>query len=395
MNDIKRLLLGSALGLILLSACNKKQDTSSEDAVKKDSSAQAVPTDEITFSKDQFTMAGIQTGKIELRNLNSIIKATGMIDVEPSSIVTISAPLGGYIKSAGLLPGQLVKKGQVIATLENPEFIDIQQQYLESSSRVTLLQQEFDRQQLLRSQDVNAAKTLQQVTSDLQVMKAKLSALDAKISMAGISKAALSEGRIVPSGNLYSPITGYVRISNINIGRYVNPTDVLFELAKNGELHLALNVFEKDIDQIRVGQAIRFGLGSEQQVERSATVFLIGKATAEDRMIPVHCHLPKASGKGLLPGMYVKAWIEKQAGSVPVLPNDAVVQSEGKDFIFVQTAQSEKGYTYRMVPVRKGIQQDNLSQVTLPSTVAADAVIVTKGAYAILSALINATEVEE
>ena len=93
------------------------------------------------------------------------------------------------------MPGQPIKKGQVIATLENPEFIDIQQQYLESSSRVTLLQQEFDRQQLLRKQDVNAAKTLQQITSDLQVMKAKLSALDAKISMAGISKTALSEGK--------------------------------------------------------------------------------------------------------------------------------------------------------------------------------------------------------
>jgi cobalt-zinc-cadmium efflux system membrane fusion protein len=394
MKHIKRLLLGSALGLILLSACVKKQDTASEDAVKKDSTGQAAPADEITFSKGQFIMAGIQTGKVESRNLNSIIKATGMIDVEPSSVVTISAPLGGYIKSAGLLPGQPIKKGQVIATLENPEFIDIQQQYLESRSRVTLLQKEFDRQQLLRSQDVNAAKTLQLVTSDLQVMKSKLAALEAKISMAGINKAALSEGKILPSAHLYSPITGYVRTSNINIGKYVNPTDVLFELAKNGELHLALNVFEKDIEQIRVGQAIRFGLGSQQQVDRTATVFLIGHATADDRMIPVHCHLPKSSAKALLPGMYVKAWIEKAADAVPVLPNEAVVQSEGKDYIFIQTAQLEKGFTYKMVPVKKGIQQDNLTQVTLPSTVAPDAVIVTKGTYALLSALINASEEE-
>lgn len=247
MKFIKRLSLGSALGLVLLTACSKEQKQSDEETVKKDTIAQAESADQITFSKDQFTMAGIQTGKVESRNLKSIIKATGVIDVEPSSVVTISAPLGGYIKTAGLLPGQPIKKGQVIATLENPEFIDIQQQYLESSSRVTLLQQEFDRQQLLRKQDVNAAKTLQQVTSDLQVMKAKLSALDAKISMAGISKAALSEGKILPSASLYSPITGYVRTSNINIGRYVNPTDVLFELAKNGELHLALNVLEKTL----------------------------------------------------------------------------------------------------------------------------------------------------
>lgn len=390
----KRLFLVSLLALGLLAACDNKQENTGGDTAKRDSTEVNAPADQITFSKDQFTMAGIQTGKVESRNLNSIIKANGVIDVEPSSIVTISAPLGGYIKTAGLLPGQPIKKGQVIATLENPEFIDIQQQYLESSSRVTLLQQEFDRQQLLRKQDVNAAKTLQQVTSDLQVMKAKVSALDAKITMAGISKEALSEGRIAPSGHLYSPISGYVRTSNINIGKYVNPTDVLFELAKNGELHLALNVFEKDIDQIRVGQTIRFGLGSEQQMNRTATVFLIGKATAEDRMIPIHCHMSKSSSSGLLPGMYAKAWIERATDSVPVLPSEAIVQSEGKDYIFVQTALSDKGYTYKMVPVKRGIQQDNLTQVTLPSTLAADAVIVVKGAYAVLSALINASEEE-
>jgi cobalt-zinc-cadmium efflux system membrane fusion protein len=317
-----------------------------------------------------------------------------MVDVEPASVVVISAPLGGYVKTAGLLPGQPVKKGQLIATLENPEFIDMQQQYLESSSRAGLLQKEYERQQLLRKQDVNAAKTLQQVASDLQVMQSKVSALDAKINMAGINKAALNEGKILPSGNLYSPITGYVRTSNVNIGRYVNPTDVLFELAKNGELHLALNVFEKDIDQVRVGQAIRFGLGNEPQMNRSATVFLIGQATEENRMIPVHCHLPKSAAKGMLPGMYVKASIEKAGEMAPVLPSEAIVQSEGKDYIFIQTAQTNDQYTFKMIPVRKGLQEENLTQVILPSTFRNDAVVVTKGAYEVLSALINAGEEE-
>ncbi|WP_138994301.1 efflux RND transporter periplasmic adaptor subunit [Larkinella sp. C7] len=395
MNDFKKLGLRLVFGLGLLTACNRSPEKADDDTVQKDSTQQTAPPDRITFSKDQYTMASIQTGKVESRHLSSLIKVNGMIDVEPSSVVTISAPLGGYVKSAGLLPGQAIRKGQVIATLENPEFINIQEQYLESSSRLTLLQQEYERQLLLRKQDVNAAKTLQQVTSDLQVMQARVSALEAKITMAGISKKGLNDGKISASASLYAPMTGYVKTSNVNIGKYVNPTDVLFELANKNALHLALNVFEKDIDQIRVSQSIRFGLGSDPQMNRRATVFLIGQATAENRMIPVHCHFPKSMSQGLLPGMYVKAWIEKAGQTVPVLPLEAIVQSEGKDYIFRQVAQSDQGFTYQMIPVKKGIQQDNLTEVILPSTVSAqDAIIVTKGAYAILSALINAGEEE-
>lgn len=392
MSNTNKFLLILSLGCGLI-GCNNAAEEKKTEVAEKDSTQQTA-SDEVVFTKDQYMLANIQTGRVESRNLSSIIKTNGIIDVEPASIIMISAPLGGYVRTAGLLPGQPVKKGQLIATLDNPEFIDIQQQYLESSSRLKLLQQEFDRQQLLRKQDVNAAKTLQQVTSDLQVMHSKVSALDAKITMAGINKAALGEGKILPSGNLYSPIAGYVRTSNVNIGKYVTPTDVLFELARHGELHLALNVFEKDIDQIRIGQTIRFGLGNEPQMDRTAAVFLIGQATGENRMIPVHCHLPKSSGKGLLPGMYVKAAIEKAGTSVPVLPSEAVVQSEGKDYIMIQTAQGENQYTFKMVPVRKGIQQDNLTEVTLPSTVPDDAVVVVKGAYEVLSALINAGEEE-
>jgi cobalt-zinc-cadmium efflux system membrane fusion protein len=395
MKYLNSLLISLIVGLGILSSCNQKQEKASEEAAAKESEQPAPATDMITFSKDQNVMASIQTGKIETRNLNSVIKVNGVIDVEPSSIVTISAPFGGYIKSAGLLPGQPIKKGQVIATLENPEFINIQEEYLESSSKLKFLQQEFERQELLRKQDVNAAKTFQQVSSDLQVMKAKITALDAKMSMAGINKSNLDEGKISISASLYAPISGYVKTSNINIGKYVNPTDVLFELANKNELHLALNVFEKDIEQVRVGQTIRFGLASEEQLNRTATVFLIGQATADNRMIPVHCHFPQSMSTGLLPGMYVKAWIEKQGQNMTVLPTEAIVQSEGKDYIFLLKEQTDKGFTYQMVPVKKGIQQDNLVEVIVPSTVSVDnAVVVRKGAYAILSAILNAGEEE-
>ncbi len=181
----------------------------------------------------------------------------------------------------------------------------------------------------------------------------------------------------------------------MDIGKYVNPTDVLFELTNIDDLHLGLNVFEKNIDQIEVGQEIRFALASETAFNRTAKVFLIGQSTGENRMIPVHAHLPQTGTVNLLPCMYVKALIEKGQESLLALPTEAVVQSEGKDYIFIQTGQSDQGYTFKMVPVKIGIQAGGLTAVTLPSGVSADdAKVVTKGAYTVLSALINAGEKE-
>src|SRR5215217_2315613 len=152
MKYLNRFFVGATLSLGLLNACSQKQEEANQDAEQEQAAEKSTAPDEITFTRDQYTLAGIQTGKIESRNLNSTIKVSGVIDVDPASVVTISAPLGGYIKSAGLLPGQTIRKGQVIATLENPEFINLQQEYLESKSRLGFLEQEYQRQKQLREE---------------------------------------------------------------------------------------------------------------------------------------------------------------------------------------------------------------------------------------------------
>src|SRR5215212_11111810 len=212
-----------------ITACSesKKQETEETTQVRKDSTT----SDDVTLSPEQYKMADIQTGKIEMRNLSSVIKVNGVIDVPPQNIVSISAPLGGYVKSAGLLPGQPVHKGQVIAVIENAEYIDIQQDYLESKSRLVYVSEELKRQQELRKEEINAAKTLQQASSEYNVLRAKINGLEQKLSLIGISKNAVSSGRISKTANLYSPINGYITESNVNMGKYVQPSDVLFELA--------------------------------------------------------------------------------------------------------------------------------------------------------------------
>src|SRR5215217_6840576 len=362
MKSITKTLFSILIITSYITACSDSEKKVTEEtvAIKKDSTT----SDQVTLSADQYKMAAIQTGTIEMRNLSNTIKVNGTIDVPPQNLVSISAPLGGYVKSSGLLPGQAVHKGHVVATIENAEFIDIQQDYLESTSRMVFLGQELKRQQELRKEDINAAKTLQQVSSDYNMMRAKISALEQKLSLIGLNTKAVQAGRITKTSNLYSPINGYVTASNVNRGKYVQPSDILFELANKSDMHLALNVFEKDVRQLKPGQSIRFALANEANYNREAKIFLIGKSTGEDGTIPVHCHLNYSGDPTLFPGMYVKALIETTSDNVPALPVEAIIQSEGKDYVFIQTDTAQNKVSFKMLPIIKGTEQEGFAAIT-------------------------------
>lgn len=380
--------------IMVVTSCKDKKETTSEEAPTENKSDSASSVRQVKFTQDQYQLSAIQTGSVELRNLSNIIKLTGVIEADPKSLATVSAPLGGYIKTAGLLPGQYVKKGQQLATLENPDFITIQQDYLESIGKLEYLSMEYKRQQDLRKEDVNSEKTYQQVSSDYNVMKARIAGLEQQMALIGISSSALkSSNRISRTASIYAPISGYIKTSNTNIGKYAAPTDVLFEITGTEALNLALNAFEKDLGKINVGQSVRFSLSNENDYRHSGKVYLVGQAADEKKMIPVYCRF--TNDAKLLPGMYVKAWLETGMEEKAAVPNDALVQLEGLDYIIVETENSKDGYTFQLLQVAKGVEQEGYTAIELPSSVnSKELKIVTKNAYTILSAIRNAEEEE-
>lgn len=392
--SFKKYILFLLLSVMVVTSCKDKKEEATEQAPTESKADTSSSVRQITFTADQYKLSSIETGAIELRNLSNIIKLTGAIEAEPNSVATVSAPLGGYIKTAGLLPGQFVKKGQQLATIENPEFINIQQQYLESISRLEYLSQEYKRQQELRNEDINAAKTYQQVSSDYNVMKARIAGLEQQMALIDISSSTLkSSNKISRTAGIYAPISGYIKTSNTNIGKYAAPTDVLFEIMGTDALHLALNAFEKDLGKIQIGQTVKFSLSSENDYRHTGKVFLVGQASDDKKMFPVHCHFTKDAK--LLPGMYVKAWLETGTEQKSAVPNAAIVQLEGLDFIIIQSVQNKNGYTFQLVQVAKGMEQEGYSAIELPSSLNYQKIkVVTKNAYTILSAIKNAEEEE-
>ena len=396
-HSVLRLSRVNAMLLLVLGACGggskATSDTTSVPTTARADSAAAAPT--ATFTDQQYRLADIKLGVIARRKLSAVISLSGLIDVEPSDEAVVSAPLGGYVRTAGLLPGTAVRKGQLLATLESPEFTQLQQDYLESKGRLLFLEQDYARQEQLRRDNVNAAKTFQQVASERAIMQARIAGLELKMRQAGIPRSAVDSGRIAPVANVYAPIGGFIKSSNVSIGRHVAPTDVLFEIIGTSDLHLALNVFARDLERVRVGQTVRFGTADEPTMERTARVFLVGQATGEDRVFPVHGHMDAKSARGLRPGMYVKAGLESGGEEMDAVPSTAVVQFEGNDYIILETGTSAGGHAFRLERVRRQTEQGGFVGIQLAGGFdTKGARVVVGNAIAILAAIRNAQEGE-
>lgn len=357
----------------------------------------------VELTDEQFKGAGIEMGKMVQRQISGTIKVNGMLDVPPQQLISVSVPLGGFLKNTDMLQGTRVKKGQIIATIENMDFIQLQQDYLESKSQFQLAQTDYNRQQELAKENVNAKKTLEQAEANYTGLQARQMALREKLKMINIDIASLEAGVISGSINLYSPIDGYVTQVYTNIGKFLSPTDILFEIVDTQHLHAELTVFEKDIPKIKIGQKVRFTLANER-VERTATVFLTGREIDKDRTIRIHCHIDKMD-PNLLPGMYLKAEVETGGAWVSALPDEAVVDFQGKKYIFVlrdgqlSASKNEKpeGVShFEMLEVQTGNSETGYTEILSNENLdVAKLQLVVKGAYSLLSKMKNREDGQE
>ena len=370
-------------------ACSQPKKEEPEKETKK------TPDNEIVLTDEQYQTAGIEIGTTRVRNLSDVVTANGIIDIPPQNLVSISAPMGGFIRKTELLQGMKVRKGQLLAVIENPEFIQIQQDYLETQSRLELAQLELKRQTELSKENINAQKMVQQSLSEVKIQKARLNGLTERIRIAGINLTALDKGTIVNHASIYAPISGSVTTVNINLGKYVTPTDVMFEIVDTDHLHAELSVFENDIRKIKIGQLVRFTVSNNPAREHLAKVYLINQKINEDRTVRVHCHLINED-HDMMPENFVKAIIETGTNPVVALPDEAIVDYEGKSYIFQKKSDNntkKTARTFEMIQVTKGVSENGFSEVKFSKEQEnLNERIVLKGAYSLLSKLKNEEE---
>jgi cobalt-zinc-cadmium efflux system membrane fusion protein len=348
----------------------------------------------VEMNDAQYKEAGIELGTFSRQLMGNEIKVNGLVSVPPQQSVSVSAMLGGYIRSTGMIAGMPVSKGQVLAVIENPEFIELQENYLETKSRYEFAEAEYNRQKELFQSSVNSSKTYQQAVAEYKSSRSKMFALEQKLQLIGINPQNLKEEKITSAVSLTAPISGYITAVNVNIGKYVNPTDVLFEIVNTGNLSLELSVFEDKIASVREGQPITFSLPDKGSEMMMATVSQVGKAIENDKTVKVYAKADKEY-RSLLPGMYVNALIHAGEDSTTALPDEAVLTFEDRNFIFVYSERKQEGdkfvTLFQMVEVQAGQSSGGFTAVKFPDGFdAAAAKIVIKGAYKLLSALKNA-----
>ena len=371
--------------LLLLTACGSKADKAADPPAPPPPRA----PDEVYLNTAQVQAAGIALGTFTRRDLGTEVQATGQIDVPPSHRVSVTAIMGGYVERLPVLPGQFVRRGSVLATLRSPEYLKLQQDYLQSKARIVFLQQETSRQQILNDEDVGARRKLQQATSELHTEQAAAGSLAAQLRLIGLNPATITAGSIRPNVPLQAPIGGYVKAVLVNPGQFVNPQDVLVELVDRSDLHLELKVFERDIAKVKVGQDILFTVPAQGAGTRPlpATIFLVGKAFDDDgRTVSVHAHLPDtgpdaARAATLLPGQYVSARIITGRTPQRTLPEDALVPGGEVSYAFYQVKADAKGRTYHRFSLRPGATDQGQVAVRLLDKLTDTTHLVVKGAY--------------
>jgi cobalt-zinc-cadmium efflux system membrane fusion protein len=366
--------------ILLLSACGGKKT--------EESTVTTGNENLVTLTDAQIKNAGIATGKMEEKQISSILKVNGKIDVPPQNMVSISVPLGGYLKTTKLLPGMHVNKGEVIAVMEDQQYIQLQQDYLTAKAKISFLENEYQRQKELNQSQASSDKVYQQAEADYRSQRVLITSLAEKLQLAGININKISETSITRSVNIYSPISGYVSKINVNIGKYVSPTEVLFELINPSDIHLALKVFEKDIDKLYIGQKLVAYTNNQPDKKHPCEILLIGKDLSADRNTDVHCHFEDYD-KTLIPGTYMNAEIAIKNNKALVLPTKAIVRFEGNQYIY----KVKTDHQFEMTEVTVGESENGYTEIILqPNSDLTTVSFVTTGAYSLLMMMKNKAE---
>ncbi len=365
--------------LLTISSCSSNKESEKETAINETT---------IVFSDAQIKNAGIQLSTIEKKSISSLLKVNGVIDVPPQNMVSISAPLGGYLKYTKLLPGMHINKGESIALMEDQQYITLQQEYLTAKSKLTFLQNEFSRQETLNKSAAASDKVFQEASMNYASQKVLVKSLSEKLLLIGINPENLNENTISRSIAIHSPIDGYVSKVNVNIGKYANPTDVLFELVNPEDIHLALDIFEKDIDDLQIGQKLLAYTNTQPDKKYPCEIILIGKDISENRSVEIHCHFDQYD-KLLIPGMYMNAEIEVASKNDYVISDESIVTFEGKHYVFYENGKNK----FEMTEVETGNSENGSTQIIFMNNFNPEAKqFVTKGAYSILMKSKNTEE---
>ncbi len=372
------------LTTIILSSCGTNPNSTS---TKQDSAAD-IASNMVQLTKEQASLAQLEIAPIQQGKMKGMTHLNGVIDVPPTGIASVSIPMGGYIQDINLIPGTFVKKGQVLATVKDPAYIQLQENFLSTKAKLNYLQQDLDRQKVLLSQEAVSKKSFQQIQSDYNTNTIQLKALSEQLKLINIQPENLTTEKMSSLVQLVAPIAGYISKVNINRGKYVTPSDILLEIINPNDIHAAITIYEKDIANFKVGMKGTVTLTQDPAKKYPVTILAVAHNINEDKTALLHCHFDKIPAN-VLPGMFLTADMVVETNDAVLIPIESVQRFQGKDYIFIQTATN----VFEAIEIQ--VRQSNESFVTVTNADVNAWIgkqIVVKNAYSLLGKLMNKSE---
>lgn len=364
--------LYSAIGALVLFSCGGKEEGESMETPIADGL--------IVVTKAQFASGEMKIGTLTEQTISTKILTRGYIDVPPGNKVSVTPFHGGYVKDLDILPGQKVKKGELLFTLQNPEIIEMQQEYLETKEKLVYLKADFDRQKTLSEEKISSQKNYKKAESEYKVMLAKNNGLQQQLKLVNVSIGELDKGVIKSTLPVYASLGGTITAVNTTKGAYINPGASAAEITNTDHLHLELQVFEKDALMISEEQLITFRVPESGDETFEGSVHLVGKSIdGGDRTINVHGHVPEDDEGRFIPGMFVEAEIETNSGRGLCLPESALMEVDEVFYVLAKTGEKEGDLFFEQQMVSTGKKSGDWVEILNPKTLSGKQVLLDGG----------------
>ena len=393
-------------------SCGKKEEPKGElETEQTEENHEEAPQTIAELTEEQMKSVSVTLGMVEMKELTSTIKANGLLRVPNNKKATVTSLYGGVIQTIKVQIGDFVRKGQVLATINNPEYIQVQEQYLTVNSRISFAEQEFRRQKELFDNDAGAKKNLQSADSELKSLRTQRASFQRQLQLMGISPGKVSNGNLRSGLVITSPISGTISNINAQIGSYVDVSSPVLDIIDNNSIHLDLQVFEKDLPKMKVGQIVHFKLTNNPETEYDAKIYSIGSSFEnESKTISVHANVT-GNRIGLIDGMNITGIVSLDKSTTPAIPDEAIVEADGKYYVFVQTdkkaeehheeanhnkeaKEDSKTMNFEKIEIVKGSSDMGYTAITSVSEIKPDSKIVVKGAFFVNAKLTNSGEHE-
>ncbi len=378
MKSSSKILLTPVLILFLLTSCTKKEDGIEVSEAPSEST-------EIQLTEEQFQTMKMEWGPLHTGEFSEEIQVQGTVQIPVEGMREITTYFGGYVQDLKLIEGQEVRKGEVLFTLENPDFLRLQQDFLEINSQLAYLKAEWDRQKTLAQEQISAQKNFLKAAADYEAALAKTQSLKKQLAMIGINSDGLTPATMRSKISVTSPISGFVVEVVAVPGQFLPSAAKALGLISKEHIHVELVLFEKDASKVHMGQVVEFTSPDRPDEVLKAKIKVVGKSINAQRQINVHADLldEKEEAK-LTPGMFLQARIQLDPQRSLAVPEESIIEVGKDHYILIQKAKSNDSYTLQKIKVIPGAKGKHYRAISTASALDSTAVILVKGGFNLL-----------